>query len=66
MNTTRAPPPGLLVHGRDDRVIPLQTSLRLHQLINDSEQHVFGQCGHWVQIGADKRFVELVDVFLTH
>lgn len=62
---TRIPHPTLLVHGRDDRVIPLQTSLRLHQLIDDSELHVFGRCGHWVQIEADDRFVELVDAFLT-
>jgi pimeloyl-ACP methyl ester carboxylesterase len=62
---TRIPHPSLLMHGRDDQVIPLQTSLRLHQLINDSKLHVFGQCGHWVQIEADNRFVELVDAFLT-
>ena len=57
--------PTLLVHGRDDQVIPLTTSLRLHHLISNSELHVFRRCGHWVQIEADTRFVELVDAFLT-
>jgi pimeloyl-ACP methyl ester carboxylesterase len=57
--------PTLLVHGRDDQVIPLQTSLALHQLISASELHVFGQCGHWVQIEAGERFVELVERFLN-
>lgn len=61
----RIPHPTLLVHGRDDQVIPLQTSLRLHQLIGDSELHVFGRCGHWVQIEAGDRFVELTDSFLA-
>jgi 2-hydroxymuconate-semialdehyde hydrolase len=54
----------LVVHGRDDRVIPLQTSLRLNQLIDNSEMHVFGRCGHWVQIEAGERFAALVDGFL--
>ena len=50
---TRIPHPTLLVHGRDDHVIPLTTSLRLHHLMSNSELHVFGRCGHWVQIEAD-------------
>lgn len=62
---TRIPHPTLLLHGRDDHVIPLHTSLRLHQLVGDSELHVFGRCGHWVQIEAGNRFVELTDSFLT-
>lgn len=59
------PHPTLILHGRDDQVIPLQTSLRLHELIGDSELHVFGRCGHWVQIEAGDRFVDLVDTFLS-
>ena len=55
----------LIVHGRDDRVIPLETSLRLLQLIDHSQLHVFSQCGHWVQIEHGERFVGLVDAFLT-
>jgi len=54
----------LIIHGRDDKVIPLETSLRLHQLIPRSQLHVFGQCGHWTQIEHSKRFVRLVSDFL--
>lgn len=57
--------PTLIVHGRDDKVIPLATSLRLHQLIDDSELHVFGQCGHWTQIERSEPFSTLVQEFLT-
>lgn len=56
--------PTLILHGRDDQVIPLATSLRLHQLIAPSQLHVFGQCGHWVQIEQRKRFLALVHDFL--
>lgn len=55
----------LIVHGRDDRVIPLQNAYTLHQLIDQSELHVFGQCGHWTQIEHTKRFNQLVINFLA-
>lgn len=57
--------PTLLVHGRDDRVIPMSTSLRLLALIKHAELHVFGNCGHWVQIEHTTRFNDLVAGFLT-
>jgi 2-hydroxymuconate-semialdehyde hydrolase len=50
----------LIVHGRDDRVIPLDASLRLHRLIDRSQLHVFGQCGHWTQIEHAAQFNRLV------
>lgn len=57
--------PTLIVHGRDDKVIPLATSLRLNQLIDDSELHVFGRCGHWTQIERSGPFSALVEEFLA-
>jgi 2-hydroxy-6-oxo-octa-2,4-dienoate hydrolase len=57
--------PTLIVHGRDDKVIPLATSLRLHELIDDSELHVFGRCGHWTQIERSGPFTALVAEFLN-
>lgn len=56
--------PTLLLHGRDDRVIPLATSLRLLEHIPSAQLHVFGQCGHWVQIEQRERFLSLVGSFL--
>lgn len=57
--------PTLVVHGRDDRVIPLSNSLQLHQLIDDSRLHVFGRCGHWVQIEHAEAFNRVVRDFLA-
>jgi len=37
--------PTMIFHGREDRVIPLATSLRLLELIPDAQLHVFGRCG---------------------
>jgi 2-hydroxymuconate-semialdehyde hydrolase len=55
----------LIVHGRDDRVVPLANSYKLLDLINDSELHVFGRCGHWTQIEHTHRFNRLVFDFVT-
>jgi 2-hydroxymuconate-semialdehyde hydrolase len=58
------PHPTLLVHGRDDQVIPLQTSLTMLQWIGNSQLHVFGRCGHWTQIEHAAAFARLVRDFL--
>ncbi len=55
----------LIVHGRDDKVIPLETSLKLLNLIVDSQLHIFGRCGHWTQIEHTDRFTQLVENFLA-
>lgn len=55
----------LIIHGREDAVIPLESSLRLHQLLKHSELHVYGECGHWTQIEKKNHFNRLVkDFFL--
>ncbi|NMH96859.1 alpha/beta fold hydrolase [Pseudonocardia acidicola] len=54
----------LIVHGREDKVIPLSSSLRLSELIARSQLHVFGQCGHWTQIEKCAEFVHLLRGFL--
>ena len=55
----------LVIHGRDDRVIPLSNSLTLNRWIDDSQLHVFGRCGHWVQIEHSADFNHLVGHFLA-
>lgn len=55
----------LIVHGREDRVIPLSSSLTLFSLIPHAQLHVFGECGHWTQIEHADAFHRLVDGFLT-
>ncbi len=55
----------LVVHGRNDQVIPVSNSLRLHKLIDDSRLHVFDSCGHWVQIEHEAAFNRLISDFLS-
>lgn len=55
----------LVVHGREDQVIPLANSLTLAALIPRAQLHVYGQCGHWTQIEHAARFAQLVGNFLA-
>jgi 2-hydroxy-6-oxo-octa-2,4-dienoate hydrolase len=55
----------LVVHGREDRVIPLENALALLRLVPDARLHVFGRCGHWTQIEHAEEFNHLVLDFLT-
>ncbi len=54
----------LIVHGRDDQVIPPATSQKLFALISKAQLHLFGRCGHWTQIEHADRFNRLVLEFL--
>ena len=54
----------LMVHGRDDIVIPYkETSLRLLELLPNSELHLFSKCGHWTQIEKKDEFTQLCENF---
>lgn len=50
----------LIIHGREDRVIPLSNAYKLLELIPQSQLHVFGRCGHWTQIEQAPRFSRLL------
>ncbi len=54
----------LIIHGRDDLVIPVSCSQDLFRCIKNSQLHIFGNCGHWTQIEHNRRFNQLVTGFL--
>jgi len=51
--------PTLVLHGREDRVIPVEMGLKLGRAIPRAEFHMFGGCGHWVQAERFESFVAL-------
>ncbi len=60
----KLPHEALVIHGREDQVIPPEASLRLFNLLPKAELHMFGRCGHWTQIEHTDRFNQLVSEFL--
>jgi len=58
--------PVLLVHGRDDQVVPMRsTSLPLLDALPDVRLHAFGNCGHWTMIEHNEEFNDFVERFLS-
>jgi 2-hydroxymuconate-semialdehyde hydrolase len=55
----------LIVHGREDQVVPLSAGVKLLEAIDNAQLHVFGHCGHWTQIEHAVTFNRLVRDFLT-
>ncbi len=56
----------LVIHGRDDKVIPLEeTSFKLVKAIPNAQLVVFPNCGHWVQIEKTNEFAATVSEFLN-
>ncbi len=55
----------LVIHGREDRVIPLDNAYTLADWLPRAQLHVYGRCGHWTQIEHAARFARLVGDFLT-
>lgn len=59
------PHQALVIHGRNDQILPVSSSLRLHTLIEHSDLHVFGECGHWTQIEKKDAFNAMVMEFFS-
>ncbi|WP_122284071.1 alpha/beta fold hydrolase [Pseudomonas syringae group genomosp. 3] len=54
----------LLIYGRDDRVVPWDTSLLLMRLMPNADLHIFSSSGHWTQWERAPEFNSLVSHFL--
>jgi pimeloyl-ACP methyl ester carboxylesterase len=55
----------LLVWGRDDKTMPIDGAFFALKRMRDAQLHVFGRCGHWVQMEHRDAFNRLVTDFLT-
>jgi 2-hydroxy-6-oxonona-2,4-dienedioate hydrolase len=56
--------PTLMIHGRDDRVVPMETTLRTSALIPNSRAVILNRCGHWAQVEHVAEFNRLLINFL--
>ncbi len=56
----------LILHGKEDQVIPLDVSVQLNRLIKRADAVHFGDCGHWVQIECMASFNRLVTAFIKN
>ena len=57
--------PVLLIHGSEDRIVPLEHGLALLRALPDARMHIFGGCGHATALERTDEFNDLVRNFLT-
>lgn len=58
--------PTLLIHGAQDRIIPLEsTSLHMARTLPNADLVVLGRCGHWTQIERGEAFRRHIAAFLN-
>ncbi|WP_433734077.1 alpha/beta fold hydrolase [Nocardia sp. CA-129566] len=63
---TQVAQPTLMIHGRDDRVVPWkESSGALLELLPDVRLHLLGNCGHWTMIEKTAEFLGVVEPFLS-
>ena len=58
--------PVLLVHGMNDKVVPLSRSLELLNVMPTADAHFYSQAGHWPHIGKADEFNDLVSSYIKH
>ncbi len=52
--------PALLIHGRDDGIVPMETSMYLLRHLPQVQFHAFGRCSHWTMIEYPNAFNRLL------
>ncbi len=52
--------PTLLMWGREDKIIPLDSSLHMLHQLPDARLVVFPRCGHWCQVEAAREFEDQI------
>ena len=58
--------PTLAFHGRDDRVVSFESSLRLIKQVTNSRLYLLNRCGHWAMIEHPEEFSRTVRDFLAN
>ena len=56
--------PVLMLHGREDHVVPVEMAINAARAIPDAELHLFGSCGHWVQLERAEAFTLFLKDFI--
>jgi 2-hydroxymuconate-semialdehyde hydrolase len=57
--------PVLLVHGRNDGIVPVETSYYLLERLATAQLHVYSRCSHWIQIEFRESFHQLLLDFFS-
>jgi 2-hydroxymuconate-semialdehyde hydrolase len=54
----------LVVHGRNDLIVPLESSYYLAEHLPNADLYVLNHCGHWTQVEQAERFKTILSDFV--
>lgn len=57
--------PVLLIHGTNDRVIPVSRTWDILNVVPNADAHIFAQCGHWSQVERAAEFNQVIKSWLS-
>ncbi|QPK79120.1 alpha/beta fold hydrolase [Corynebacterium lizhenjunii] len=57
--------PVLLIHGTNDKVIPVSRTWDLLNTVPNADAHIFSQCGHWSQVERAEEFNQVITSWLA-
>ncbi len=57
--------PSIIVHGAQDRSVPVAHARKAHELIADSELHIMEEARHWPQKEYPEKFTKIIKSFLV-
>lgn len=57
--------PALVIHGRNDIVVPIESSLYLSKHLPQADLYVINKCGHWTQIEQAEKFSSILRDFAS-
>lgn len=57
--------PVLLIHGTNDRVIPVSRTWDILNVVPNADAHIFSQCGHWSQVERAAEFNQVIKSWLA-
>lgn len=57
--------PVLLIHGVQDKVIPVQRTWDILNIVPHADAHIFSQCGHWSQVERSSEFNNVIKQWLS-
>lgn len=57
--------PALVVHGRNDVIVPIEASYYLAEHLPEADLYVINNCGHWTQIEQAGRFAAILREFVN-
>lgn len=57
--------PVLLIHGTQDKVIPVSRTWDLLNVVPHADVHIFSQCGHWSQVERADEFNRVIKQWLA-